>query len=82
MRVYKSDPAAARYLARLNDLYWQFSRIGNNYNQIVRQVNTHFSEQAVPYQLRILTGYTRQLKALSERIAALTEEAKRLWLPE
>lgn len=82
MRVYKSDPAAARYLARLNDFYWQFSRLGNNYNQIVRQVNTHFSEQALPYQLRILTGYTRRLKALSERIAALTEEARKLWLPE
>ncbi len=24
----KSDPSAARYVARLNDFYWQFSRIG------------------------------------------------------
>ena len=81
-RVYKSDPTGAKYVARLNDFYWQFSRIGNNYNQIVKQVNTHFSEQAIPVQLDMLIGYTRQLKALSEKIASLTEELRKQWLPE
>ena len=79
---YKSDPTGAKYVARLNDFYWQFSRIGNNYNQIVKQVNTHFSEQAIPVQLDMLIGYTRQLKALSEKIASLTEELRKQWLPE
>ena len=70
----KSDPSAARYVARLNDFYWQFSRIGNNYNQIVKQVNTHFSEKTIPVQLSMLVSYTRQLKALSEQIASLSKE--------
>ena len=82
MRVYKSDPTAAKYLARLNDFYWQFARLGNNYNQIVKQVNTHFSEQRIPLQLELLIRDTRRLKALSERIADLTEESRKLWLPE
>ena len=53
-----------------------------NYNQIVKQVNIHFSEQAIPVQLDMLIGYTRQLKALSEKIASLTEELRKQWLPE
>lgn len=80
--MYKSDPAAAKYVAILNDMRWQFSRIGNNYNQIVKQVNSHFSAQAAPVQLSILIGYTRQLKALSLRIIALSEKLQNLWLPE
>lgn len=63
-------------------MYWQFARIGNNYNQIVKQVNTHFSERELPRQLGALIGYTRQLKALSEQIARLTEEAHRQWSHE
>ncbi|BFK95043.1 hypothetical protein K060079A122_02260 [Alistipes onderdonkii] len=61
---------------------WQFSRIGNNYNQIVKQMNAHFSEQAAPVQLSILIGYTRQLKTLSLQIIALSEKLQDLWLPK
>ena len=43
-------------------------------------MNTHFSEQAIPVQLDMLIGYTRQLKALSEKIAS--EELRKQWLPE
>ena len=45
-------------------------------------MNTHFSEQAIPVQLDMLIGSTRQLKALSEKIASLTEELRKQWLPE
>lgn len=69
-------------MAILNDMRWQFSRIGNNYNQIVKQVNSHFSEQATPVQLSILIGYTRQLKTVSLRMIALSEKLKDIWLPE
>ena len=57
-------------------------RVLSLHNQIVKQVNTHFSEQAIPVQLDMLIGYTRQLKALSEKIASLTEELRKQWLPE
>jgi len=56
--------------------------VGNNYNQIVRQVNSHFSEQRIPRQLGALIGCTRELKALSEQIAHLTEEVRREWSHE
>ena len=57
-------------------------RVLSLHNQIVKQVNTHFSGQRIPLQLEILIRDTRRLKALSERIADLTEEARKLWLPE
>lgn len=69
-------------MAILNDMRWQFSRIGNNYNQIVKQINSHFSERTAPVQMSILISYTRQLKTLSLRIIALSEKFKDLWLPE
>ena len=57
-------------------------RVLSIHNQIVKHVNTHFWEQAIPVQLDMLIGYTRQLKALSEKIASLTEELRKQWLPE
>ncbi len=54
--------------------------MGNNYNQIVKQVNTHFSERAIPAQLDILIRHTRRLKALSERIEALSRQLREEWL--
>lgn len=41
-RVVRIDPTLGRYVTRLNQFYEQIQRVGNNYNQIVRAVNTHF----------------------------------------
>lgn len=75
------NPTAVEFLARLNDLLYEFNRVGNNYNQIVKQVNTHFAEKDVPHQLTALIGYTKQLKRISESIVLLCKELK-AWLDE
>lgn len=75
------DPSAIDFIARLNDFYYQFARVGNNYNQIVRQVNTHFSDRTIPGQLYELEKQTRELKALSVRIIKLAEEFRAKWFP-
>ncbi len=41
--VLKCDPTNVQFMARLNDFYYQFQRIGNNYNQIVKAVNARLS---------------------------------------
>ena len=33
--VVKRDPSKVQFIARLNDFYFQFQKLGNNYNQIV-----------------------------------------------
>ena len=81
-RIVKTDPTMARYITLLNKFYAQFQRIGNNYNQIVRAVNTHFSTVAIPKQMLALEQETRKLKALSEQIIALSEKLHAAWSHE
>lgn len=81
-RVVKTDPTMTRYITLLNKFHAQFQRIGNNYNQIVRAVNTHFSTTAIPKQMLALEHETRQLKALSEQIITLSEKLYTAWSHE
>ena len=46
--VVKCDPSQVQFVARLNDFYFQFQKLGNNYNQIVKAINAHFSNVAIP----------------------------------
>ena len=61
--VIKRDPSKTQFIARLNDFYFQFQKLGNNYNQIVKAVNSHFSNVAIPHQIAMLEQRTRELKA-------------------
>ena len=77
--VIKRDPSKTQFIARLNDFYFQFQRIGSNYNQIVKAINAHFSNVAIPHQVALLEQRTRELKALSIEILNLAKQAKE-WL--
>lgn len=77
--VIKRDPSKVQFIARLNDFYFQFQRIGNNYNQIVKAINAHFSNVAIPHQIALLEQRTRELKALSLEILNLAKRAAE-WL--
>ena len=77
--VIRRDPSRVQFVARLNDFYFQFQRIGANYNQIVKAINAHFSNVAIPHQIALLEQRTRELKALSIEILNLAKQAKE-WL--
>ena len=77
--VVKRDPSKVQFIARLNDFYFQFQKLGNNYNQIVKVINAHFSNVAIPHQIAMLEQRTRELKALSIEILNLAKQAKE-WL--
>ena len=77
--VIKRDPSKVQFVARLNDFYFQFQKLANNYNQIVKAVNAHFSNIAIPHQIAMLEQRTRELKALSIEILNLAKQAKE-WL--
>ena len=77
--VIKRDPSKTQFIARLNDFYFQFQKFGNNYNQIVKAINAHFSNVAIPHQIAMLEQRTRELKALSIEILNLAKQAKE-WL--
>ena len=75
-RVVRIDPTLGRYVTRLNQFYEQIQRVGNNYNQIVKAINAHFSNVAIPHQIAMLEQRTRELKALSLEILNLAKQAK------
>ena len=77
--VVKRDPSKVQFVARLNDFYFQFQKLGNNYNQIVKAVNAHFSNITIPHQIAMLEQRTRELKALSIEILNFAKQAKE-WL--
>ena len=77
--VVKRDPAKVQFIARLNDFYSQFQKLANNYNQIVKAVNSHFSNVTIPHQIAALEQRTRELKTLSIEILNLAKQAKE-WL--
>ena len=77
--IIRRDPSKTQFVARLNDFYFQFQKLANNYNQVVKVVNAHFSNIAIPHQIAMLEQRTRELKALSIEILNLAKQAKE-WL--
>ena len=74
--VIRRDPSKVEFLTRLNDLYFQFQRVGNNYNQVVRAINSHFTNVSIPRRIAALEQHTREQKALSLEILNLTKQAE------
>ena len=77
--VVKRDPSKVQFIARLNDFYFQFQKLANNYNQIVKAVNAHFSNVTITRQIAALEQQTRELKAISIEIRNLAKQATE-WL--
>lgn len=77
--LIRRDPSKTEFVARLNDFYYQFQRIGNNYNQVVKAINTHFSSASIPRQIAALERRTGELKALSIEILNLAKQLAKQW---
>ena len=77
--VIKRDPTKAEFVARLHDFNYQLQRIGNNYNQVVKAINTHFSTATIPRQIAALEQRTAELKAVSVEIVNLTKRLAEQW---
>ena len=82
MKVVKIDRSAVEFYSRLNDLFYQFRAIANNYNQVVHAIHRGFSERSASRFLSELVRYTRELKGISDRILALIEKFNDKYLSE
>lgn len=80
--MVRADPTKQRYLVRLNEYIAQISRVGNNYNQVVKAINTCFSRNMLPRRIDTLVACTRELKVLSEQVSELTKQLREEWLKE
>jgi hypothetical protein len=73
-RVVKTDRAALEYVTKLTSFYSQYRAIGVNYNQVVKELHSHFSEKKTLALLYKLESITKELVALSEQIGRLSQE--------
>ncbi|MBL7965435.1 MAG: MobA protein [Prolixibacteraceae bacterium] len=79
-RVVKTDRAALEYATKLTSFYAQYRAIGVNYNQVVKELHSHFSEKKTLALLYKLESITKELVVLSEQIVRLSQEFQRKFL--
>lgn len=74
IKTVKIDKAALDYYMRLTTLYGQFRSVGVNYNQIVKLLNSNFSEKKAAAYLYKLEKQTAEMAVLCQKIIQLTAE--------
>jgi predicted NAD/FAD-binding protein len=79
-RVVKTDKGAIEYISKLTQLYAQFRAIGVNYNQIVKQLHSHYSEKAALSMLYKLEKITIELVTTNQQIIELTQRFEQEYL--
>ena len=78
-RVLKVDKTLVDYYSKLSDFHAQFRAIGTNYNQVVKELKSHFSEKKAMALLFKLEKCTQELVALSHRIVQLSKDFEEQW---
>ena len=80
--VVKRDPSKVQFVARLTEFYAQFRAVAVNYNQVVKALNSNFSEKKALAFLYKLEKATTELAVLNRQVIDLTNECRELWLPK
>ena len=78
-RVIKTDEGTLRYVAKLSQFHSQFRAVGTNYNQVVKELHTHFSQKKALALLYKLEKITAELAAIGGQVITLSEEFKQRW---
>ncbi|OJX83904.1 MAG: MobA protein [Paludibacter sp. 47-17] len=79
-RVVKIDRSAMEYVTKLTSFYAQFRSVGTNYNQVVKELHTNFSEKKALALLYKLEKATIELVEIGKNILELSEEFKEKYL--
>ena len=78
-RVLVTDRTLLDYCTKLSAFHAQYRMVGNNYNQVVRELRCHFSEKKAMALLYKLEKHTIDLVKLSREIVALSREMYAKW---
>lgn len=79
-RVIKTDRSALEYVTKLSALFAQFRAVGVNYNQVVKQLHSNFTQKKALALLYKLEKATVELTETGKKIAELSEEFKAEYL--
>ena len=78
-KVLKVDKSLLDYYTKLSAFHAQFRAVGNNYNQTVKELKSHFSEKKAMALLYKLEKQTVELVSLSRQIIQLTQTFEEQW---
>ncbi len=81
-RVVKTDRAALEYATKLTSFFAQFRAVGVNYNQVVKELHSNFSEKKALAMLYKLENATKELAEIGKKIVELSEEFREKWSPK
>ncbi|QCX53626.1 conjugal transfer protein MobA [Elizabethkingia sp. JS20170427COW] len=80
IKTVKIDMNAVNYHEGLTKFFGQFRGIATNYNQIVRLLNSNFSEKKALAYLYKLEKQTTEMKELLLKVLILTDEFEKKYL--
>ncbi len=80
VKTVKIDMNAVEYHAGLTKFFGQFRGIATNYNQIVKLLNTNFSEKKALAYLYKLEKQTAEMKEVLLKVLILTSEFEKKYL--
>ena len=71
------DKSQYEYYAKLSELHSQFRMVGNNYNQTLKELKSHFSERRTMALVCKLEKYMIQLVQIMTKVTELTTEFRK-----
>ena len=74
--VVTFDKSRHDYYAKLSDFHSQFRMVGNNYNQTLKELKSHFSERRTMALVCKLEKCMMQLVQIMSKVTELTNEYK------
>ena len=74
--VVTFDKSQHEYYAKLSEFHSQFRMVGNNYNQTLKELKSHFSERRAAALVYKLEKYMMQLVQIITKVVELTNEYK------
>ena len=78
-RVIKTDKTLLDYYTKLSSFHAQYRAVGNNYNQVVKELRVHFSEKKAMALLYKLEKCTQELVLITQQIIRLTQTFEQQW---
>ena len=77
--VMTFDKGLHEYYTKLSSFHAQFRMVGNNYNQTLKELKSHFSERRAMALTYKLEKYMQQLVETASKILELTNEYRDKW---
>lgn len=72
--VVTFDKSQHEYYTKLSDFHAQFRMVGNNYNQTLKELKSHFSERRAMALVCKLEKFMMQLVQIMTKVIGLTDE--------